>query len=443
MRIKKMLIANRGEIARRIIRTCNKMGIRSVAVYSETDADLPFVKEVGPPHADKSYLNVDRIIQAAKETQAEAVHPGFGFLSENAGFAQRCSEEDLLFIGPRPEHLEWMGSKVEARRRMKEAGVPVVPGQEKSLESVEEALSVAKIIGYPVMLKASAGGGGIGMQGIRTSEELKKAFASTRQRASSYFGDGTVFMEKWIEKPRHIEVQVASDHKGHVVHFFERECSVQRRNQKVIEESPSPFLNPATRQKLLDAALRGVRHIGYRNVGTMEFIFDKDGHFYFLEMNTRLQVEYPVTEETVGVDLVEWQIRLALGEDLPEQGEIRQWGHAVECRIYAEDPQNFLPSPGRIDKLTLPKKGARLDRGFEEGNRVPPFYDPMIGKTITYGNDREEAIHKMKTALSETKIEGIKTNLSLLSDALDSPEFKSGRYTTRLLDGMTNPVGGK
>lgn len=438
----KILIANRGEIARRIIRTCKRIGIKTVAIYSEADAEAPFVKEadeaacVGPAQAKKSYLDIHKVIEVAKQTQADAIHPGYGFLSENPAFALRCEEEGITFIGPEARIIELMGSKIEARRQMQKAGVPVVPGWDGKLESVEQALEVAEQLGYPLMLKASAGGGGIGMQLVKDADELKKVYASTMQRASSYFDDGTLFLEKWIANPHHIEVQVAGDHDGNSIHLYERECSVQRRNQKVVEESPSPFLDEETRAKLLETALRGVNHIGYTNVGTMEFIFD-DGNkkFYFLEMNTRLQVEHPVTEEITGLDLVELQIRLAAKEKLPyTQDDIQKNGHAIECRLYAEDPKTFFPSPGTINKLSLPEKDVRLDFAVIEGSTVTPFYDPMIGKIITYGKDRADAIDSMIEALDQIQVEGLTTNVSLLQMIMKDADFQRGAYTTRFLE---------
>lgn len=437
----KILIANRGEIARRIIRTCKHVGIRTVAVYSEADVDAPFVEEadeavcIGPAQAKKSYLDIERVIQVAKETEAKAIHPGYGFLSENPVFVRRCEEEGIVFIGPSARIIELMGSKIEARRQMQAAGVPVVPGWDGKLASVEEALSIAESLGYPLMLKASAGGGGIGMQLVHTPDELQKAFDSTMQRAASYFGDGTLFLEKWISNPRHIEVQVACDAQGNAVHLFERECSVQRRNQKVIEESPSPYLDENTRAELLETALRGVKQIGYVTVGTMEFIFDDKKNFYFLEMNTRLQVEHPVTEEITGLDLVEWQIRLAAGEPLPLQQEnIKRNGHAMECRLYAEDPQTFFPSPGTLTGLHIPENDVRLDFAVIEGSVVTPFYDPMIGKIITHGHDRADAIRKMEKVLETCRVEGVKTNTPLLQKVMRDEEFRKGQYTTRFLD---------
>lgn len=435
----KILIANRGEIARRIIRTCRKMGIRTVAVYSEADERLPFVWEadeaylLGPAPAAKSYMDMEKILDIAEKAQAEAIHPGYGFLSENPAFARRCRERGIVFIGPRPEVIQAMGSKIEARRTMRQAGVPVVPGWDEDIPTAEEAKRIASELGYPVMLKASAGGGGIGMQVVRTPEELEKAFLVTRQRAQTYFGSGETFLEKWIDRPRHIEVQLARDEHGNGLHLFERECSVQRRHQKVLEETPSPFLDASKREALFAAAVRGMETLGYTNVGTMEFIFDGEGNFYFLEMNTRLQVEHPVTEETTGLDLVELQLRIAAGEPLGfSQDGLRQNGHAIECRIYAEDPKTFYPSPGTVTKIHLPE-GARYDFAVKEGNAVTPFYDPMIGKVITHGATRREAIDRMIRVLTEMKVEGLKTNLPLLLEVLRHPDFQAGNYDTNFL----------
>ncbi|AXN39733.1 acetyl-CoA carboxylase biotin carboxylase subunit [Peribacillus butanolivorans] len=437
---KKVLIANRGEIARRIIRTCNKEGIQTVAVYSEADAEAPYVSEateavcIGPAQAKKSYLDIEKVIQVAKETHADAIHPGYGFLSENPEFVRRCEEENIVFIGPTAETIHIMGSKLEARTQMQKAGVRVVPGTDKSIESVDEALLIANDLGYPLMLKASAGGGGIGMQLVQNDAELIKVFDATKQQATSFFKDGTVFLEKWISKPRHIEVQIVADTYGNVLHLFERECSVQRRNQKVIEESPSPFLNDTLRKELLDAAIRGVKQIDYTNVGTMEFIFDENQNFYFLEMNTRLQVEHPVTEEITGLDLVELQLKIAAKEKLTiTQEEINKTGHAIECRLYAEDPNTFFPSPGVISRLKLPENDVRFDFGIIEGSAVTPFYDPMIGKIIVHGITREQAIEKMQRVLDEIDIQGVKTNLMLLKQIMKNNQFIRGNYTTQFL----------
>ncbi|MFE4427323.1 acetyl/propionyl/methylcrotonyl-CoA carboxylase subunit alpha [Peribacillus butanolivorans] len=437
---KKVLIANRGEIARRIIRTCNKEGIRTVAVYSEADAEAPYVSEateavcIGPAQAKKSYLDIEKVIQIAKETHADAIHPGYGFLSENPAFVRRCEEENIVFIGPSAETIHIMGSKLEARTQMQKAGVRVVPGTDKSIESVDEALLIANDLGYPLMLKASAGGGGIGMQLVQNDAELIKVFDATKQQATSFFKDGTVFLEKWISKPRHIEVQIVADTYGNVLHLFERECSVQRRNQKVIEESPSPFLNDTLRKELLDAAIRGVKQIDYTNVGTMEFIFDENQNFYFLEMNTRLQVEHPVTEEITGLDLVELQLKIAAKEKLTiTQEEINKTGHAIECRLYAEDPNTFFPSPGVISRLKLPENDVRFDFGIIEGSAVTPFYDPMIGKIIVHGITRDQAIEKMQRVLDEIDVQGVKTNLMLLKQIMKNNQFIRGNYTTQFL----------
>ncbi len=437
----KILIANRGEIALRIIRTCHRMGIDTVAVYSEADVDAPFVKEakeavcVGEAQAKKSYLNMDKIISTAKEMNVDAIHPGYGFLSENSIFVELCEDADITFIGPDKEIMEIMGSKLKSRQMMKEAGVPVVPGSDRNLDSLEEALETAEGLEYPLMLKASAGGGGIGMKKVHNKEELAAAFKTTKKQAENFFSDDKVFLEQWIYEPRHIEVQIAADSKGNVIHLFERECSVQRRHQKVIEESPSPFLTDETRKKLLEATIRGVKHLGYRNLGTMEFIFDAGGEFYFLEMNTRLQVEHPVTEAVTGLDLVEWQIRIAAGETLPlAQEEVEQSGHAIEARLYAEDPKTYFPSPGKITRLRLAEDLGRYDFGVVEGSQVTPFYDAMIGKIIIHGDDRENAIDKMKKALNALEVEGITTNLTLLEDIMTAEQFTSGQYTTNFLD---------
>lgn len=440
MPFKKILIANRGEISSRIIRTCKKLQINTVAVFSEADIDMPYVKEadeavlIGPPPVAQSYLNVEKILSVAKELQVDAIHPGYGFLSENGEFARRCKENGIIFIGPDSEVITLMGSKINSRKKMEEAGVPVVPGNSKGISSLHEARSIASDIGYPVMLKASAGGGGIGMSLIFSPEELDKSFESIRTRSKNYFGDDSVFLEKYIENPRHIEVQLAADHHGNIVHLFERECSVQRRNQKIIEESPSPFLNEAKRQELFQAAIQGARAIGYQNAGTMEFIFDQQGNFYFLEMNTRLQVEHPVTEAITGLDLVEWQIRIAAGEPLPAAQEaIQRQGHAMECRVYAEDPVHFFPSPGTIDKLTWPGQGVRIDAAIKRGSVISSYYDPMIAKMIVHGNDREAAINQMEAALSRTEITGIKTNIPVLHKVLQNKRFREGNYSTQLI----------
>ncbi|KPV45402.1 acetyl-CoA carboxylase biotin carboxylase subunit [Alicyclobacillus ferrooxydans] len=439
--IRKVLIANRGEIACRIIRTCREMGISTVAVYSDADKDALHVKEadeavrIGPPPVAQSYLQIDAIIEAAQQTGADALHPGYGLLSENPELARRVAAAGIRFIGPSPEAMAEMGSKVAARSRMKEAGVPLVPGSAGALKDVDHALAEAKAIGYPVMLKASAGGGGIGMQVVGDAEALKKAFASNQARAAAYFGNGEMFIEKLVQSPRHIEVQVLFDEHGNGVYLWERECSIQRRHQKVVEEAPSSFVDATMRKQMGEAALRAARSIGYTNAGTVEFIVDADKNFYFLEMNTRLQVEHPVTEAITGLDLVEWQIRIARGEALTfGQADVRLSGHAIECRVYAEDPVKMLPSPGTVTDLILPQgEGIRNDVSLVAGAAVTPFYDPMIGKLIAYGANRTEAISRMAKAISEYRIEGIRTNLPLLEKIITSEAFAAGETTTEFI----------
>lgn len=438
MIIQKILIANRGEIARRVIRTCKARGISTVAVFSEADRDMPFVREaderllIGPPPVAQSYLNIEEILKAAKQTGAQAIHPGYGLLSENSVFARRCEEEGIIFLGPNPKVIQSMGDKIEARKIMESAGVPVVPGYSGNIASVEEACEMAVQIGYPVMLKASAGGGGIGMQLCYTGGEIKKAFQSARGRAKAYFGSDAMFIEKYIEQPHHVEVQIAGDTHGRIIHLLERECSVQRRHQKVIEESPSPFLDPQTREAICQAAIQAAQAVSYTGVGTVEFIMGADKAFYFLEMNTRLQVEHPVTEEITGIDLVGMQIDIAEGKPLPvEQEEIVARAHAIELRIYAEDPKTFLPSPGKIVTYQMPTMAnLRIDDGVEEGSQITPFYDPMIAKVILSGKTREEAIDHALNVLQRIKIEGIKTNVPMLEQVLGHERFQKGDYNT-------------
>jgi acetyl-CoA carboxylase biotin carboxylase subunit len=438
----KVLIANRGEIAVRIIRTCRLMGIQTVAVYSEADADAPHVQMadesylLGGPRVAESYLNVDKIIEAAKKSEAEAIHPGYGFLSENSHFAKRCKAEGLVFIGPSPDVISLMGSKIESRKAMQEAGVPIVPGIAHSLADVEAAVKTAEEIGFPVMLKASAGGGGIGMQIVHNADELRKAFAGNQKRAADFFGDSAMYMEKYIENPRHIEIQILADQFGNVIHLWERECSIQRRHQKVLEEAPSPFLDDETRNKMGEAAVMAARSIGYSNAGTVEFLVDGDKNFYFLEMNTRLQVEHPITEEITGLDLVAEQLKIAAGRSLEiSQAEIRPEGHAIETRIYAEDPKTFFPSPGKMTKLALPEgPGIRNDVGVHAHSNVTPFYDPMIAKLIVKGKDRDEAIERLQAALSAYEVEGIKTNIPLLQQIAEHPAFRKGETATNFIE---------
>ncbi|MFA1820790.1 acetyl/propionyl/methylcrotonyl-CoA carboxylase subunit alpha [Virgibacillus oceani] len=436
--IQKILIANRGEIAARIIRTCQNLGIKTVAVYSEADQQAPYVKIadesqlIGPPRVNESYLNVDKIISIAKDAGADAIHPGYGFLSENGEFVQRCQNEGLIFIGPSSEVMRQMGSKIAARKTMKEAGVPVVPGTDGGVDSLEEAIETAHKIGYPIMLKASAGGGGIGMQVVKSDDELTKAFESNSKRALTFFGDGSMFLEKKLENARHIEIQLLADEHGNAIHLFERECSVQRRNQKVIEEAPSSFISQETRKAMGEAAVSAARALHYTNAGTIEFLVDENENYYFLEMNTRIQVEHPVTEEITGVDIVEQQLKIAQGKPLKiEQKDIKINGHSIEARIYAEDPVTFFPSPGYLSKFEEPKGDfIRNELSVTEDVDVTPFYDPMIGKLIVKGDTRQEAISLLKDALLQYKIEGIKTNIPMLLKVVDHEEFKIGNTTT-------------
>jgi acetyl-CoA carboxylase, biotin carboxylase subunit len=438
----KVLIANRGEIAVRVIRTCKKLGIQTVAVYSEADADSLHVKLadeaylIGKPRVNESYLNIEKIIEVAKETKAEAIHPGYGLLSENPAFARRCEEEGIVFIGPKADVIARMGSKIESRKTMVEAGVPVVPGISFPLADVEEAAKTALEIGYPIMLKASAGGGGIGMQVVHNEEELRKAFEGNQKRAASFFGDGAMYMEKYIENPRHIEIQILADKHGNCLYLWERECSIQRRHQKVVEEAPSSFLDEETRKKMGETAVKAAKHIEYTNAGTIEFLVDEQKNFYFLEMNTRLQVEHPVTEEITGLDLVEEQLRVAAGEALRySQDEIKRDGHAIEVRIYAEDPKTFFPSPGKISIFQTPEgNNIRNETAVTSGSTVTPFYDPMIAKLIVKGSTRQEAIEQMCIALDHYQVEGIKTNIPMLKEVLSHSEFQAGNTTTNFVN---------
>lgn len=439
---KKVLIANRGEIARRIIRTCKRLNVQTVAVYSEADAASLHVKDsdeaycVGKPPVAQSYLNIDRILEIAQESGADAVHPGYGLLSENADFAKRCTEAGLTFIGPSAEVIASMGSKLEARKTMKAAGVPIVEGVETPIANVEEAVAIAARLGYPVMLKASAGGGGIGMQLVENSEELAKAFEGNQKRAQSFFGDGTMYMERFIANPHHVEVQIIADHHGNVVPLFERECSIQRRNQKVVEEAPSPFISDETRERMLEASVKAAKHIGYVNAGTIEYLVDANQQFYFLEMNTRLQVEHPVTEEITKLDLVEEQLKIAAKQPLTFTREsIEKEGHAIEVRIYAENPSTFFPSPGIITALELPQgEGIRHECGVEADSTVTPFYDPMISKLIVWGNTRAIACERLIQALRAYKVEGIQTNIPMLLKTVTHEQFLKGNTTTKFVD---------
>jgi acetyl-CoA carboxylase biotin carboxylase subunit len=440
---KRILIANRGEIAVRIERACREMGIESVAVFSDADRRALHVRKadwayhIGPSQASESYLNIPKIIDTAMRAGAEAIHPGYGFLSENAAFARACRDAGIKFIGPTPESMEMMGSKTRARQNMKKAGVPFVPGSEKGIDDPEALKKLAREIGYPVMLKASAGGGGKGMRLVPEEQELMSGFEAARSEAIRAFGDGEVYIEKFIANPRHIEVQVFGDEHGNVVYLGERECSVQRRHQKVLEEAPSPIVTPEMRRQMGEVAVRVAKAANYTNAGTVEFLVDQSRNFYFLEMNTRLQVEHPVTEFVTGRDLVHLQFKVAAGEKLPfTQDEVTVRGHAIECRIYAEDPDNnFFPSPGRITRLISPSgPGIRRDSGMYEGWDVPLDYDPLLAKLIGYGETREMAINRLRRALVEYFIGGIKTNTSLFRRILLDPEFQAGNIDTGFLD---------
>jgi acetyl-CoA carboxylase, biotin carboxylase subunit len=437
--MKKVLIANRGEIAVRIIKTCKKMSIATVAVYSTADKDALHVQMadeaycIGGPRVQESYVNAEKILEVAKTAQVDAIHPGYGFLSENANFALKCTEAGIIFIGPSPSHLQSMGNKIQARKMMKDAGVPVVPGCDEPIPTVEEAKILANEIGYPVMLKAAGGGGGIGMQLIQDEKELETAFLSTQKKAQLFFSNSEMYIEKLITNAHHIEIQLLGDKQGNIVHLFERDCSLQRRNQKVIEESLSPFISDETRRKMGRCAVAAASYIGYENAGTMEFLVDEDERFYFLEMNTRLQVEHPVTECITGLDLVEQQLYVAQGKALSfQQADILPTGHAIEARVYAEDPTTFYPSPGTITHLALPSN-IRIDHYLQPNMTVTPFYDPMLAKVISHGETREEAISHLYDALQQCMIQGIKTNIPLLIELLTEKDFIRGVYTTGLI----------
>ncbi|MFQ3543208.1 acetyl-CoA carboxylase biotin carboxylase subunit [Halobacillus rhizosphaerae] len=445
---KKVLIANRGEIASRVIRTCKRMNIETVAVYSEADQYAPYVKEadesylIGKPRVNESYLNIDKILKAAKDSGAEAIHPGYGLLSENADFARRVKEAGIVFIGPSAEVIAKMGDKIEARNTMKAAGVPIVPGTDKAVASAEEAKEIAREFGYPVMLKAAAGGGGIGMQAVQEEAELEKAFEGNSKRAETFFGDGKMFIEKQIVQPRHIEIQVLADHYGNAVYLFERECSIQRRHQKVVEEAPSPFISEETRANMGESALKAVKELGYTNAGTIEFLVDEEQNYFFLEMNTRLQVEHPVTEEITGVDLVEQQLKVSYGDKLTmNQEDLSIHGHAIEVRVYAEDSNTFLPSPGKLTKLILPEgDGVRHELAVESDSQVTPYYDPMIAKLIVKGDSRSEAIDKLTKALHQYEIEGIKCNLTMLKRIITHEKYHEGDTKTTFIEDYYLPT---
>ncbi|WP_059102833.1 acetyl-CoA carboxylase biotin carboxylase subunit [Shouchella shacheensis] len=444
--IKKLLIANRGEIACRIIRTCRRMGIQTIAVYSEADERARHVQDadeaylLGGARVNESYLNVDKLLEIAKNAGADAVHPGYGLLSENAVFAKRCEDEGLPFVGPDARAIQAMGDKVKARATMERAGVPVIPGS-SGCANEEEAVQEASRIGYPVMLKAAAGGGGIGIDVVRNEEECRKAFVSNAKKANMFFGDSEIFVEKYLENPRHIEIQVLADGERTLA-FGERDCSVQRRHQKVIEEAPSPYLTETRREEMCQMAIQAAEAISYVNAGTVECLVDEDGSFYFLEMNTRLQVEHPVTEEIFGIDLVEWQLRITSGEKLAmKQEDLSFSGHAIEARLYAEDPVRFFPSPGTITAFEKPEADyIRHECPLEVGTVITPFYDPMIAKIIVSGKSRQQAVERMQKALASYRVEGIKTNLPLLLAVCKHKAFLEGEATTRFIETYKNEL---
>lgn len=441
--LKKILIANRGEIAVRIIRACREMGIKTVAVYSEADKTALHTKLadeaicIGPAISTKSYLNVKAIIEAACLTGADSIHPGFGFLSENNSFAKMCDEIGIKFIGPRPDIIELMGSKSKAKETMKSVGVPVVPGSEGLIYTMQEAINISNQIGYPVIIKASAGGGGKGIRIAYSEEELRKAYEIVKQEALNSFNDDSIYIEKFIENPRHIEIQIMADEYGNAVHLGERDCTVQRKNQKMLEETPSGVIDSRLREKMGAIAVKAVKEVGYTNVGTIEFLVDKNKDFYFMEMNTRIQVEHPVTEMVTGLDLIKEQIRIASGEKMKyRQRDINFNGHSLEARINAENPyKNFMPSPGTIEELHLPGgNGIRVDTAVYSGYKVPQNYDSMIAKVIVHGKDRNESIAKMKSALSEFVISGIETNIDFLLKILDNENFVNNEYDTSFIE---------
>ncbi|MEA3479704.1 MAG: acetyl-CoA carboxylase biotin carboxylase subunit [Bacteroidota bacterium] len=440
--IKKVLVANRGEIAVRVMRSCREMGITSVAVFSEADRTAMHVRYadeayfIGPSPASESYLNVNKIIDVARHSGADAIHPGYGFLSENAAFSEQCKKEGIIFIGPSAHAIMTMGDKITARKTMVDAGVPVIPGTEK-ISNKKKALELAKEIGYPVMVKASAGGGGKGMRLVNEEKEIVSAIRAAQSEARAAFGDDSIYIEKYIESPHHIEFQILADNFGNTIHLFERECSVQRRHQKVIEETPSPIMKPKVREEMGNFAVAAAKAVNYSGAGTIEFIVDDKLNYYFLEMNTRLQVEHPITERVVGVDLVKEQIKIAGGQELEiKQGDLEQFGHAIECRIYAEDPDNnFMPSPGVIKHMTEPLGlGVRHDGYVYEGYEIPMHYDPLISKLIVWAKTREEAIARMKRALYAYKITGVKTSISFLGRIMECPDFVKGKYNTHLIE---------
>jgi acetyl-CoA carboxylase, biotin carboxylase subunit len=444
----KILIANRGEIALRVLRACKEMGIRTVAVHSEADRNAMHVRLadesvcIGPAPSPKSYLNVPAIVTAAEITHADAIHPGYGFLSENAKFAEIVEKHKITFIGPKPEHIRMMGDKITAKETIKAAGVPVVPGSDGGVDSVEDARSIAKKIGYPVLIKATAGGGGRGMKVARSPDEIDEAFLTARTEAKAAFGNDSVYMEKYLGKPRHIEIQVVADSHGNVIHLGERDCSLQRRHQKVFEEAPSPVIDAEARAKIGKTVTTAIKKLGYLGVGTIEFLYE-GGEFYFIEMNTRLQVEHPVTEMITHVDLVQEQIRIAYGEELSlTQKDVMIDGHAIECRINAENPETFAPSPGLITDFHAPGGlGVRLDSAVYSGYRVPPYYDSLIGKLIVHAPTRAEALARLRRALDEMVIGGVETTLPLHRRLVNNEDIQEGEYDIHWLEGFLKQKG--
>lgn len=439
----KILIANRGEIAVRIIRACKEMNIKTVAVYSEADKESLHTKLadeavcIGPASSQKSYLNIKNIIGAANITGADSIHPGFGFLSENAQFAAICKESNIKFIGPSSEVIDMLGNKSNAKDMMKKAGVPVIPGSDGSVSGIKAAKDVCEKIGYPVILKAASGGGGKGIRIVEREQDLEQAYNIVKQEAKISFNDDEIYIEKFIKNPRHVEIQILADEHGNVIHLGERDCSIQRRHQKMIEETPSTAIDEKLRNKMGDAAVRAAKVAGYTSCGTVEFLVDSDRNFYFMEMNTRIQVEHPITEERTGIDIVKEQIKIAGGETLKvRQREVEFRGHSIECRINAENPsKNFMPCPGKITGLYLPGgNGIRIDTSIYEGYTIPPFYDSMIAKIIVYGNTRNEAIAKMKRALEELVIEGVETNRDFLFEIIKNPDFIRGNFDTSFIE---------
>ncbi|MDC1197329.1 acetyl-CoA carboxylase biotin carboxylase subunit [Algibacter sp.] len=446
--MKKILIANRGEIAIRVMKTAQKMGIKTVAVYSTADRNAPHVKFadeavcIGEPPSNQSYLRGDKIIKVAKQLHADAIHPGYGFLSENASFAELCEENNIIFIGPRSKAIKIMGSKLAAKEAVKHYNIPMVPGIDEAITDVNKAKTIAKNIGFPILIKASAGGGGKGMRVVEKESDLESQMNRAISEATSAFGDGSVFIEKYVTSPRHIEIQIMADCHGNILHFFERECSIQRRHQKVVEEAPSCILTPELRNKMGEAAIKVAKSCDYLGAGTVEFLLDAKHNFYFLEMNTRLQVEHPVTELISGVDLVELQIKVARGEALQiKQADLKIKGHALELRVYAEDPLNdFLPSVGHLEVYKIPKgEGIRVDNGFEEGMDIPIYYDPMLSKLITYGSTRLEAIQLMIKAIDNYHVEGVKTTLPFGKYVCENKAFRSGNFDTHFVKNYYSP----